>query len=115
MRSWLKRAGYLVLLLLWLMVMAFPTFAFLLSTNGEIQFGEDPKRHVRFFMVQEEASSGVGVEWVRGASQVDNCTQTSLLYFLWEGSSAGQNTTFCQCYEPATDVPLSVEESSCTQ
>ena len=107
--------GYLLLLLLWLMVMAFPTFAFFLSTNGEIQLGEDPQSHVRFFMVQEESSSGVGVEWVRGARESENCTRTSLVYFLWEGDSAGQNTTFCQCYDPVTNAPLPVEESSCSQ
>jgi hypothetical protein len=114
MNRWLKRIGYFLFLLLWLMVMAFPTFAFFLATNGEVQLGSEPRSHLRFFMVQEEASSGVGIEWVRGARQVDDCTRTTIRYFLWEGSSAGQNVTFCQCYNPVTDAPLPTEESICT-
>lgn len=115
MRRWLKRGGYAVLLLIWLIVMAFPTFAFFLATNGEVQLGSEPRSHVRFFLVQEETSGGVGLEWVRGAWQVDDCTRTTIRYFLWEGSSAGQNVSFCQCYDPITDAPLPVEEDSCTR
>ena len=115
MKRWLKRGGYAVLLLIWLIVMAFPTFAFFLATNGEVQIGSEPRSHVRFFLVQEEASGGVGLEWVRGARQVDDCTRTTIRYFLWEGSSADQNVSFCQCYDPVTDAPLPVEEDSCTQ
>ena len=114
MNRWLKRIGYLLFLLLWLAVMAFPTFAFFLATKGEVQLGDDPRSHVRFFMVQEETSSGVGVEWVRDAARVENCTRTTLRYFLWEGRQAGQNVSFCQCFDPATDAPLPVEESICT-
>lgn len=114
MNRWLKRLSYGVLIILWLVIMAFPTFAFFLATKGEVQFGNEPRNHVRFFMVQEEASGGVGVEWVRSARQVENCTQTTLRYFLWEGSSSGQNVSFCQCYDPITDAPLPGEESICT-
>lgn len=115
MNRWLKRIGYFIFLILWLIIMAFPTFAFFLATNGEVQLGREARSHVRFFMVQEETSGGVGLEWVRSARQVDNCTRTSIRYFLWEGNSAGQNTNFCQCYDPATDAPLPTEESNCTQ
>jgi hypothetical protein len=114
MNRWLKRLVYFFLLLLWLMVMAFPTFAFLLATQGELQLGDEPRSHLRFFMVQEPASSGVGVEWVRAASRVENCTRTTLRYFLWESDEANQNVRFCQCYDPVTSAPLPVEESRCT-
>jgi hypothetical protein len=115
MKRWLRRSGYLALLLLWFVIMAFPTFAFFLATKGEVQFGSQAQNHIRFFMVQEETSGGIGVEWVREARQVDNCSQTSLRYFLWEGSSAGQNVSFCQCYDPVTNTLLSTEESNCIQ
>lgn len=115
MNRWLKRAVYAVLLLFWLMVMAFPTFAFVLAMRGEVQLGSEPRTHVRFFMVQEETSSGVGIEWVRAARRVANCTRTTIRYFLWEGSSAGENVTFCQCYDPVNGAPLPVEESNCTR
>jgi hypothetical protein len=115
MNRWLKRVGTFVFLLIWLLVMGFPTFAFFLATNGEVQLGSEARSHIRFFLVQEETSGGVGVEWIRDARQVENCTRTTIRYFLWEGSSVGQNVSFCQCYDPITDAPLPVEESSCTQ
>lgn len=114
MNRWLKRIGYLFLLLLWLAVMAFPTFAFLLATKGELRLGDEPRSHVRFFMVQEENTNGVGMEWVRAAGRVENCTRTTLRYFLWDGGDAGQNVSFCQCYDPLTNAPLPLEESHCT-
>ena len=115
MNRWLKRVGTFVFLILWLVIMVFPTFAFFLATNGEVQLGSEARSHVRFFLVQEKTSSGVGVEWIRNAQQVDNCAKTTIHYFLWEGNNAGQNVNFCQCYDPVTDAPLPVEESSCTQ
>lgn len=115
MKRWLKRIGYLVLLLFWLIIMAFPTFAFFLATNGEVKFGSETQTHLRFFMVQEETSAGVGIEWVRDAWQVENCTRTTLNYFLWEGNNGKQNVSFCQCYDPITKTPLPIEENLCTQ
>lgn len=114
MRRWLRRLGYLLLLIIWLLVMAFPTFAFFLATQDEMQLGSDPRSHVRFFMVQEESSSGVGVEWVRSARQAENCTRTSLRYYFWEGNGEGKNVDFCQCFDPVSAAPLPVEESSCS-
>ena len=114
MNLWLKRLGYTAVALLWLIIMIFPTFAFFLATQGEIQLGSEPRSHLRFFMVQEETSSGVGVEWVRTSRQADNCSQTTLRYFLWEGGNQGDNVSFCQCYDPVTNSPLPVEENRCS-
>ena len=113
MKRWFKRLGYSFLLLVWLIIMAFPTFAFLLATREELQFGEDPRSHLRLFLVQEEESSGLGIEWVRNARNLNNCARTSIRYLLWEGSSRGENVSFCQCYDPVTDAPLPVGEESC--
>ncbi|WP_420642478.1 hypothetical protein [Candidatus Leptofilum sp.] len=114
MNRWFKRLGYAILIVFWLFIMAFPTFAFFLATRGELQFRDDPRSHMRFFMVQEEASSGIGIEWVRDARGAENCSQTSIRYFLWEGDGRNQNTNFCQCYDPISDAPLPIEESRCT-
>jgi hypothetical protein len=115
MNRWLKRVVYIFLLLFWLMVMAFPTFAFVLATKGELQLGDEPRSHVRFFMVQEIDTNGIGVEWVRAARQVDHCTRTTIRYLLWDGGSGGENANFCQCYDPVTNMPLPIEESRCTR
>lgn len=113
MNPWLKRLGYVLVVIVWLVVMVFPTFAFFLATQGEVQLGSEARNHVRFFMIQEETSGGVGVEWVRDAGQPGDCSRTTIRYFLWEGSSAGENVSFCQCFDPETDAPLPVEENSC--
>mgnify|MGYP001029469301 CR=1 FL=1 len=114
MKRWLKRLGYAVAIVFWLMIMAFPTFAFFLATRGEVQFGDDPHSHMRFFMIQEEELGGIGIEWVRDARRVENCSRTSISYILWEGNGRNQNTSFCQCYDPVTDAPLPIEESRCS-
>ncbi|MCP4421943.1 MAG: hypothetical protein GY805_35465 [Chloroflexi bacterium] len=115
MKRWLRRLGYFFVLLFWLSVMVFPTFSFFLATQGELQIGSNPRSHVRFFMVQEEESGGVGIEWIRKARRTENCTQTSIDYILWEGSREGNNASFCQCYAPDSDAPLPIEENSCNQ
>jgi hypothetical protein len=95
--------------------MVFPTFAFFLATKGELQLGSDPQSHVRFFMIQEEESGGVGLEWARNARQTENCTQTTIRYFLWEGKQPENNISFCQCFSSDATTPLPVEENSCNQ
>lgn len=115
MKSWIRRIGYIVLVIFWLGVMVFPTFAFFLATQNELQLGSNPRSHIRFFMIQEESSGGLGIEWVRKGSQTDNCTQTTINYFLWEGKRPDNNVSFCQCYSSDTDIPLPVEENSCNQ
>ncbi len=109
----MRRIGYTLLFIFWLSVMVFPTFAFLLATQDELQLGSSPRSHIRFFMVREDESGGVGVEWARKARQTENCTQTSINYFLWEGKRPENNTHFCQCFSPGTDIPLPIEENSC--
>ena len=106
MKRWLKWLGYLIALIFWLSIMAFPTFAFFLATQGELQLGSNPRSHVRFFMVQAEDSDGIGIEWVRKTGQTEDCTQTSINYILWEGKSEGNNASFYQCYDPDTGAPL---------
>ncbi len=115
MKLWIRRIGYSLLIIFWLSVMVFPTFAFFLATKGELQIGSTPQSHVRFFMVQEEGAGGVGLEWARKARRTKNCTQTTIYYFLWEGERPENNVSFCQCYDPATNAPLPIEGSSCNQ
>lgn len=109
-KTWLRRLGCFAAVIIWLVVMLFPTFAFLLAARGQLQFGNDVDNHLRFFIVQEEESAGVGIEWTRPYQE--NCTQTSVNYVLWEGNN-GQSTSYCQCFDQATGDPLPINEGSC--
>jgi hypothetical protein len=114
MRRWLRRFGYLLFIIIWLMVMCFPTFAFVLAGNGQIELGSNPRNHLRFFMVQEEEASGIGVEWARPLLGKPACAKTSVVYLLWEGGGGpNQNVSYCQCVDPLTNAPLPVDENSC--
>ena len=111
MKRWLRRLAYLLFFLVWLVVMSFPMFAFFLATNGEIQLGNDPRRHVRFFLLQETDTQGIGVEWIRPLRENDTCSRGSIRYLLWEGK--GQNIDYCQCYDATTGDSLASNQDAC--
>ena len=115
-KQWLKRFGCFLLILLWLVAMIFPTFAFVLAGTGQIQLGSEPGSNVRFFMVNEEDANGIGVQVKRPSSSTPSskCYQNNLVYLLWEGDATGQNSSFCTCYDPNTNASLPVEENSCS-
>ena len=104
MKLWLRRLAYATLLLLWLVIMSFPALAFFLATNGQVQIGQDSRRHVRLFMVQEEEFNGVGVKWQRQVRGHENCWRTSVQYLLWEGEN--QPANYCNCIDPLTGAPI---------
>ena len=112
MKSWLRRVGYFLIILVWSLIMVFPISAFVLSTRGQINLGQNPKRHVRLFMVQEENSHGVGVEWARRSRNYPDCARTSIRYFLWSGD-ATEPVSFCQCFDPISGAVLPSETGGC--
>ena len=111
MKRWLRRFGYLLIIIIWLMIMCFPTFAFTLAMREQIQVGSNPRTHLRIFLVLEEDADGIGVEWARPLLGND-CTQTSVIYLLWEGNGSDQNVSFCQCFDP-NGAPLPVGNGRC--
>ncbi len=113
MKKWLRRFGMILFLIVWLMIMCFPTFAFTLSRQQQIQLGNIDGSHLRIFLLIEGESDGIGFELSRPFLNKSGCLKTSLAYFFWEGGQSGQNTTFCQCYDPATNEPLPVAQNSC--
>jgi hypothetical protein len=112
-KVWTKRAGYLLLILLWLLLVSFPVVAFLLATQGEIEFG-DSRSGLRLFLLQDSDSQGLGLQWTRpydngSPSAAVACTRTTLRYLLWQGSAPQQNTAYCQCFNPQTQEPLPLD------
>jgi hypothetical protein len=112
MHPWLRRLIYALLLIVWFILITSPFLAFVLAARGQIQLGEGPRRYVRLFLVQEEDTQGIGVEWVRPAADRPACSDGSLTYFTWQGE--GQNAHFCQCYDPAGDQLTSVTQQACS-
>ncbi|GIK56091.1 MAG: hypothetical protein HND44_01680 [Chloroflexi bacterium] len=106
MKRWPRRFSYVLIVISWLMVMCFPTFAFTLARNGQIEVGSNPRNHLRFFMVQEKNADGIGVEWTRPLSGQSTCAKTSVTYLLWESDGQNQNVTYCQCSDPVTGAAL---------
>lgn len=117
MRPWTKRAGYLLILLLWLVFVSFPVVAFFLATQGQIQLG-DSASGLRLFLLQDTDNQGLGLQWTRPyENPSDNqtpsqCSRTSLRYFLWEGESQSQNSDYCQCFDRETRQPLPLDACS---
>lgn len=99
MKRWLRRVVVFLLLLVWLLVMAFPVVAVVLATQKQIEVGGDAGRQVRVFLLQEREREGLGIEWTRPAAGPEGeggCRETRLVYLMWVGE--GENVTYCRCY-----------------
>lgn len=95
MRTWLRRFALLLFVIIWLLAMSFPFLAFSLAARGELQFGDNPQRHTRVFLVRGEGIEGVAVERTRPLPDLPTCARTTLTYLMWEGE--GDNVSYCQC------------------
>lgn len=115
MKRWLSRIGTFLLVMIWLLAMLFPFVAFWVAAKGQLQIGQSERRHLRIFLVQDDDNNGLGMDWTHGRWGQNTCSQTTVLYWLWEGQ--GRNTSYCQCYDPATGdhLPLTTSEAMCTQ
>ena len=95
MKPWLRRSLYLLIVLVWLLVMAFPVFAVVLASRGEIQLGDDSANNSRIFLVQETDAEGIGIQTMRQKGTDPLCSETTVTYLMWEGE--GENSRFCSC------------------
>lgn len=118
MKRWTKRAGYLLVILLWLILVSFPVVAFLLATQGQIQLGSSDSG-LRLFLLQGPDNQGLGLQWSRSYDQGPTavppsaeCIRTTLRYFLWEGDAGDQNLDYCQCRDSQTQEALPLD--ACT-
>jgi hypothetical protein len=111
MNRWPRYFGYLVFLLVWLVLISLPTFAFILAARGQIELGSSESQYLRVFLLQEKDDEGLGVEYARSVSSQPHCLQTSVSYFLWAGQA--QNVAFCQCIDPTTSSLLPAFPGPC--
>lgn len=94
-KTWLRRLLYLLIVLVWLVIMAFPIVAFRLATNGEITWGQETGRQGRLFLLQDTEAEGVGLQSSRPQPGSSACVITTVRYLMWVGE--GQNTRSCHC------------------
>lgn len=113
MKTWLRRLIYLVIILVWLLILSFPTFAFFLAMRGQVQIGNEDGRYVRIFLLQEPDAEGIGIERQRPLREPPGCRQTTVSYLMWVGE--GERVSFCQCFDPTTQAPLPVEGQMCSE
>ncbi|HSM55385.1 MAG TPA: hypothetical protein VK879_04450 [Candidatus Sulfomarinibacteraceae bacterium] len=109
MRKWLLRVGYALAAIVWLLVMTLPVLAVVLSMQREIAIGDASRRQLRIFLIQERESEGISVQWTRAVSAGEHCTQSNVYYLMWKG--AGDNATFCQCYDATGAVTSSMQQA----
>lgn len=102
MRQLLRRGTYLLILIVWLILMAFPIVAFLLAARGEIAVGDESSPGLRLFLLNSKDQQGIGMEIRRRAAHDDSCLNTSLDYILWEGNIGNPEISYCQCFDPLT-------------
>ena len=107
---WLRRLGYIGIILLWLAIMGFPLIAFILATRSEIELGDSSKNHVRIFMVQDSDLQGIGLETSRKVNINPLCLKTNVAFFLWRGEVVNQNVSFCQCFDEESGA-IAAQES----
>ena len=109
MKRWPRRVLMLVIVLVWLAVVLFPTLAVVLARNGQLQLGDSDGRHWRLFLLQEPEFEGLGLERARPvapplAAPSAACLATSVSYWLWAGE--GQDALYCQCTDPASGATV---------
>ncbi|HSG18935.1 MAG TPA: hypothetical protein VLE70_21755 [Anaerolineae bacterium] len=99
----LRRIGYALIAIIWLVLMSLPILAFFLAARGELMIGDDQASNIRLFMVNEDEATGIGFQRVTKAnSEQDGCFHTSVNYLLWKGQDSGLNIDFCACHDPDT-------------
>lgn len=102
-RSPLRRAGCIIGLVLWFLLLLAPCGLFYLATQGEIilTLNESPPQILRIWLVMEAQQRGVGFSrptvFADEASQTV-CIQTEVSFLLWQGQGDDLASTYCDCY-----------------
>ena len=100
-RSAIRRAGCIVALILWFLILLTPCLLIVLATQQEIVIttGSAPGQQTRIWLVSEADQRGIVLSTasVRQPSENVLCVQTDVRFFLWAGEA--EPTSYCECYE----------------
>lgn len=95
-----RRAGCLVGLVVWFVILLTPCAFFLLATQEQITItlGAVPEQALRIWLINEVKERGVGISWasVTAENETGLCVQTDTRFILWMGKA--DDATFCACY-----------------
>ena len=98
----IRHGIYLIIILLWVILMSFPIIAFVLATRGELAAGDANEAGFRLFLLSNTDVQGIGFERRKRIDREDNCLESTIKYFLWEGENQNLDITFCQCFDKDT-------------
>jgi hypothetical protein len=98
---WYRRAGCLIALIIWLLVMLIPCLFITLAFQEEIVIrqGDLPNQVFRVWLINEARHRGLGLSTTSvQLSEQENsvCIQTNVRFLLWIGDS--ESTSYCECY-----------------
>lgn len=100
-RSPIRRAGCIIGLLVWFLILLLPCFLIVLATQQEITIttGGAPGQQTRLWLISEAEQRGLALSTGTVQQSADNaiCVQTSVNYYLWTGTS--EPSMYCECYE----------------
>lgn len=98
-----RNVGYVLFVVVWLIVMTIPCLSFALVSRGELSWDRSTHDWDRVWLLQESRQRGLGYQSERvisdqSASGGPICVRNSVRYFLWQGSAAGADTDYCECF-----------------
>ena len=100
-RSPLRRAGCIILVLFWFLVLLLPCFLIVLAVQQEIVIstGSAPGQQTRLWLISEAEERGLAVSTTSTRQTNDNavCVETDVHFYLWTGKS--DPTSYCDCYQ----------------
>ncbi|MFQ5407999.1 MAG: hypothetical protein ACE5FI_06195 [Anaerolineales bacterium] len=99
---WPRRALYAGLLGLFFAILLLPLFGVVLAVRGELAWDRGLAGD-RLFLIQERTQRGVGWEANRliASGTPDKVyVRTTVRYYLWQGATTSENTSFVECYIP---------------
>jgi hypothetical protein len=107
-RRWLRRAGYTLGCLVWLVVMFLPCLGFMLAVRGEFTWQRGEFAQDRLWLIQEIDERGLGysaARVTRNEEAVDGpiCVRTRVRFLMWRGTA--EPVEYCECYTAGTHEP----------
>ena len=106
----LRRAGCIMALVIWFVVLLLPCFLIVLAVQQEIVIttGSAPGQQTRLWLISEADQRGLALSTASVHQSDPNalCVQTNVRFLLWTGHS--DPSVYCDCYQRAGEnIPWS--------
>ena len=119
-RSPIRRAGCIIAVLVWFLILLLPCFLIVLAVQQEIVIstGSAPGQQTRLWLISEADQRGLALSTASSRESNPNavCVETNVHFYLWTGKS--DPLSYCDCYQrDKADSPwsqVSTEAGACT-